>query len=412
MTQRQRIIILADCQSFYASVEKSLHPEYADRPLIVAGDPTRRSGIVLAACPIAKSYGITTAERLGEALAKCPDVIVMQPRMQTYIDRSLEITEIYEQYTDLVEPYSIDEQFLDVTGSTVLFGDSMKIAQQLQDQVMEQTGIFIRLGISYSKVTAKMACDCFAKKSPSGIFMLQKDDLPDTLWRQPVQSMFMIGSRMTRHLYAMGVRTIGDLARMPLASLRRRWGINGEVIWRIANGIDDSPVTPNTHDRQQVIGHQMTLPRDYYTKKEIEVILLELSELVCRRCRAKGYMGGVVAVGCQGADFERPSGFYRQMKLPDPTYISKHVYEAAKHLFAQHWDGRPVRKLGVTLSGLVPDDEYQLCIFDEREKYAALERAVDEIKSKYGEVAIMRAVSLTGAGQARDRSSKIGGHFK
>ncbi|GKS10105.1 hypothetical protein YDYSY3_11050 [Paenibacillus chitinolyticus] len=217
---------------------------------------------------------------------------------------------------------------------------------------------------------------------------------------------------MTRHLNRMGILTVGDLARTPPARLRARWGINGEVIWRVANGIDPSPVTPQTHEGQKAVGHQMTLPRDYATADEIKVVLLELSELVCRRCRAKGCQGQVVSVGCQGADYDHPSGFYRQMKLADPTQLTDTVYETAQLLFRKHWDGLPVRKVGVTLGDLVPDDQYQLLMFGDEERKIALERATDTIRQRFGSTAIMRAVSATPAGQAKDRSHKIGGHYK
>lgn len=164
MKPAKRVVMLADCQSFYASVEKAEHPEYKDRPLVVAGDPERRSGIVLAACPLAKKRGITTAERLGEALAKCPDVVVIKPRMQRYIDVSMQITEIYKSYTDLVEPYSIDEQFLDVTGSLHLYGCTPEeLARMIQDHVQDATGVYTRFGISETKILAKTACDNYAK---------------------------------------------------------------------------------------------------------------------------------------------------------------------------------------------------------------------------------------------------------
>lgn len=162
---KDRIIFLADCQSFYASVEKAAHPEYKDKPLVVAGDPARRSGIILAACPIAKGYGVTTAERLGESLSKCPELIIVKPRMQMYIDVSLRITEIYESFTDLVEPFSIDEQFLDVTNSVGMFGSPTEMAEQIQTQIKLATGVFSRVGISSTKMLAKMACDNFAKRT-------------------------------------------------------------------------------------------------------------------------------------------------------------------------------------------------------------------------------------------------------
>lgn len=410
--KKQRIIMLADAQSFYASVEKASHPEYKQRPLIVAGDPARRSGIVLAACPLAKSRGITTAERLGEALGKCPDLIVVQPRMQHYIQVSMQITRILQSFTDLVEPYSIDEQFLDVSASLHLFGDPLDIARQIQTRIRRTTGIQVRVGISYSKVTAKMACDNFAKKRSDGLFYLRQTELQSVLWPLPVHTMFSVGSRMTKHLMRLGIHTVGDLAQQPLSRLRAKWGINGELLWQTANGIDPSPVHPGSHEKQKAFGHQMTLPRDYEHQEDIAVVLLELTELVCQRCRSAGLMGTVVSVGCRGADFDRPTGFHRQMTLPDPTNVTKFMYEAVMHLFEQHWNGYPVRRVGVSLSGLVSDACYQLSLFDDAEKYMALERATDAVKQKYGNASVMRAASLLTAGQAADRSQKIGGHYK
>lgn len=412
--------MLADCQAFYASVEKAAQPQYKHKPLAVCGDPKRRSGIVLAACPIAKSYGVTTAERIGDALAKCPDLVVVQPRMQEYINISLQITSIYESFTNLVEPYSIDEQFLDVTGSLRLFGSPEELAAQLQSEVLAQTGVRVRVGISYCKVVAKMACDNFSKRNETGIYTLVKEQLPTELWPLPVNKMFMVGSRMTAHLARMGIYTIGDIAKKELGAFKqqmrayfgRQSDIQAELYWRIANGMDDSDVSLAAHDGQKSIGHQMTLPRDYRTAEELAVVILELAELVCQRCREKGVMGSVVSVGCQGADFDRPTGFYRQMKLADPTNLAEDVYAAAQKLFRQHWNGLPVRKVAITLDDLVSDDVYQLMLFENRERKINLAKSLDEIKSKYGNASIIRAVSLTDAGQARDRARKIGGHYK
>ncbi|RAP76128.1 DNA polymerase IV [Paenibacillus montanisoli] len=416
----ERIIMLADCQSFYASVEKAAHPEYQNQPVAVAGDPERRSGIILAACPIAKQHGVTTAETLGEALGKCPQLVIVKPRMQAYIDVSLMITEIYESFTDLVEPFSIDEQFLDVTGSVAYFGSAEEIARRIQNKIMLYTGVWSRIGISSTKVLAKMATDIWAKKSESGIFTLPKSAVETQLWPQPVSKMFGVGSRMTAHFQRLGIFTIGDLARMPLVELKRKMrvlmgrnsDIQAELYWQTANGIDGSPVKPSTHNGQQAVGHQMTLPRDFSSRAEIDVVLLELSEEVSRRCRAKGYMGQVVAAGAQGADFDKPTGFFRQTTLADPTNITREVFEAARKLFDTHWDQMPVRKLGVTLSKLSSDDQYQLTLFGNRERVRRLERMTDQIKYRYGNTAILRASSLLDAAQARERSVKIGGHYK
>ncbi len=269
----QRIIFLVDMQSFYASVEKVRDSSLQHQPVIVAGDPERRSGIVLAACPLAKKHGITTAETLGSALYKCPEVQVVRPHMQLYIDVSIQISKIMEQFTDLVEPFSIDEQFMDVTGSRALFGDQFEIAKKVQAKIMMDTGIYARVGIGPNKILAKMACDNFAKKNKDGIFRLDQNNI-DKLWKLSVGKMFGVGSKMKRHLNGMGITTIGGLANFPVKLLRKRWGINGEVLWRSANGIDYSPVTVKTHDQQKAVGHHMTLPRDYNDLDEIKVVLL------------------------------------------------------------------------------------------------------------------------------------------
>ncbi|MFD0677550.1 MULTISPECIES: DNA polymerase IV [unclassified Paenibacillus] len=420
-SKQQRVIFLADCQSFYASVEKAAHPEYKNKPLVVAGNPEERRGIILAACPLAKKFGVTTAESVKESIAKCPDLIIIKPRMQKYIDVSSQITEILESYTDLVEPYSIDEQFADLTGSIRLFGSPLQIAKAIQAKVWNDTGVYTRIGISENKVIAKMACDNIAKKNDTGLHQMSKADMPKMLWNYPLNKMFMVGSRMTAHFERMNIRTIGELARVPLNELkimlRKRMGrqsdIHAEMLWKIANGMDDAPVSPFTHGTvQKAIGHQMTLPIDFRTMDDLRVVLLELSDLVCRRSRCKGQMGWVVSAGAQGADFDYPTGFYRQSKLPDPTDITKYVYEAACRIFEKHWDGSPIRKVGVTLSSLVPADSYQLTLFDDSERLRKLERETDLIRDRFGDTAIMRASSLTNAGQAERRSKMIGGHWK
>lgn len=418
---KERIIMLSDCQSFYASVEKASNPQYSNKPLVVAGDPARRSGIVLAACPLAKAFGITTAETLREALTKCPDLIVTRPRMQHYIDVSAQITNILRKFSDLVEPYSIDEQFIDITGSLSLFGSPRQIALTIQDRIRRDTGVYTRIGISYSKVTAKMACDLWAKKNSEGLFSLPKEQLSDLLWQQPIGHLFMVGRRMSAHFHSMGLTTIGHLAQMPLAELkwrmrekfRKNCDIDAELYWRIANGMDDSPVSSSTYEvAPKSVGHQMTLPRDYRTLQEIRTVLLELSELVCRRCRSLKVNGAVVSVGCQGASFDNPTGFSRQTTMSDPTNATNLVYKAAVALFRMHWDGQPVRRVHLSLSNLTDESQYQLTLFESRPRYRELERATDDLKDKYGDTIIGRAASFTDAGQIKERAGKIGGHYK
>ncbi|GGE52678.1 DNA polymerase IV 2 [Pullulanibacillus camelliae] len=408
----QKVIFLIDIQTFYASVEKANRPELHHKPVIVSGDPKQRSGIILAACPIAKSYGIKTAERLWTAKQKCPQAVVVRPRMQRYIDVSLQITSIYKRFTDLVEAYSIDEQFLDVTGSTRLFGEPHIIAKQIQKTIMDEIGVPARVGIGPNKVLAKMACDNFAKKQPSGLFKLNHANLQTKLWPLPIQALFGVGSRMEKHLRGMGISQIGQLATLSLEFLKRKWGINGEILWQTANGIDYSPVTPKTHDQQKAVSHYMTLPRDYERKQDIKVILLELSQEVARRSRSKRYIGNTVSVGVRGANFDHPTGFYRQVRLLSPTNFDMDIFKAAYQLFNQYWDGLPVRSVGITLSGLHSSSCYQLDLFNDSITKENLSKAMDKIYAKFGATGILRASSLTEAGQALVRSQKIGGHFK
>lgn len=406
------VVFLIDMQSFYASIEKALRPELKDRPVVVSGDPERRSGVVLAACPIAKSYGIKNAETLWQAQQVCPELTVVRPRMELYLKASLRITEILEQFSDLVEPYSIDEQFISVSGSERLFGPPLMIAKKIQDAIRTQMNVYARIGIGPNKVLSKMACDNFAKKHETGIFELTRENMKEYLWPLPVDQMFGVGNRMARHLRQMGIRTIGDLARFPLERLKKRWGVNGHVLWMTANGIDLSPVTRDSFHKQKAIGHHMTLPRDYRTPEEIQVVLLELCEEVCRRTRSHRLVGRTVTVGCRGADFDLPTGFHRQMKMPDATNQTMEVFTYAWKLFDKFWDEKPIRSLGVSLSQLERDDAVQLSLFEERNKKWKLGYVMDEIKQRFGPTAILRASSLTSAGQARERARKIGGHYK
>lgn len=414
MVKKQRNVMLIDMQSFYASVEKAKVPKYKNEPLVVAGDPSRRSGIILAACPIAKSFGVETGEVLWQALQKCPDAVVVQPHMQEYIEVSSQITQIVESFTDLVECYSIDEMFADLTNSMHLFADNaVDMAKQIQQKIYNETGIYARAGIGENKILSKLCCDMIAKKIDGGIYYLRKSELSNYIWKQPIRKMWGIGSRMEKHLYKMGILTIGDLANTPLSKLKKKWGVNGEVIWRVANGLDDSPVTLTTHNQQREIGNGMTLPRDYSEARDIEVVLLDISTEVCRRARQKGYHGSVVSVGISGADFDIRTGFHRQMKLPDPTNITQEVFNAAKRLFYQNWNGLPVRRVGVSLSDLSDSSMYQISIFENKKEHLrAVDKVMDDIKDRFGEISILRASSLTSAGQAMDRAVKIGGHYR
>ncbi|MDD9150467.1 MULTISPECIES: DNA polymerase IV [unclassified Sporolactobacillus] len=408
---KQKVIFLVDMQTFYASCEKADLPELKDRPVIVAGDPKQRSGIVLAACPMAKSYGVKTGEGLWEARKKCPMAVIRIPRMQHYLDISIKITGILETFTELVEPYSVDEQFMDVTGSQHLFGRPREIARKIQLKIWHEIGIYARVGIGPNKVMAKMACDNFAKKNKSGIFELTHENIQQYLWPLPIKSLFSVGTRMEKNLLLMGIRTIKGLANYPISLLEKRWGINGTLLWMTAQGIDYSPVTPGTFREQKAIGHHMTLPYDYKDEKSIRIVLLELSEEVAYRARTKGYQGDVVSTGITG-EYDRHTGFYRQIKLTSATDFGMDIFQAACKLLTENWDREPVRGVSVTLSDLRSVSPYQLDLFGKVEEKKQLSAAVDAIYAKYGKPALFHGSSLLPGGQWINRARKIGGHFK
>lgn len=408
--KRKPQILLVDMQSFYANIEKSYRPELRDQPVVVSGDPKRRSGVILAACPIAKSYGIKNAITLWEAQQRCPQLVVVRPRMQLYIETSIKLTEILEQFSDQVEPYSIDEQFIDVTGSQRLFGPAPVIAQKIQQTIDEELGLPARVGIGSNKVLAKMACDQFAKKNSTGIFYLPVENVPTQLWPLAVGKLFGVGSRMSRHFQRMGIQTIGELAQFPLAQLKTQFGINGHVLWMTANGRDHSPVTQHTFHTPKGIGHQMTLPFDYRTRDEIEVVLLELSEEVCRRSRQHQLAGKTVTVHCRTHDLKH--GFSRQISTHTATNHTLAVFQLAQTCFFHHWQKDPIRSLGLRLSKFDSDTHTQLSLFENTHAQHQIGHVMDEIKLRFGQTAIMRAVSLLPAGQAYARAQKIGGHAK
>ncbi|CDN46097.1 DNA polymerase IV 2 [Paenibacillus sp. P22] len=310
--------------------------------------------------PDGQARGVTTASRVGEALAHCPELVVIRPRMAMYIEVSLFITKIFETYTDLVEPYSIDEQFLDVTGSAGYYGSPDEMARNIQNHIQLSTGIWSRVGIGPTKILAKMATDNYAKKSPEGVFELNPGKLESTLWTLPVHQMFMVASRMTRHFTRMGLNTIGDIARLDFSEFKRRMrlemgkqsDIQAGYYWQTARGIDPSPVVTGIRHQLKSVSHGKALRwRLYRHLPDIEVVLLELVVEVCQRTRRHGCMGSVVSVAAMETDGERSSWFSRQLTLPQPTSLTHEVAAAVRELFVRHWSGLPVGRLNISLSG-------------------------------------------------------------
>ncbi|QGP91344.1 DNA polymerase IV [Neomoorella glycerini] len=388
------IILLCDANSFFASVHQALDPVLRGRPVIVAGREATRHGIVLAASYEAKrGYGIQTGMTVREAKSLCPDGIFIPPRHDLYIEFSTRLLRIMRDFTPLVEPFSIDEAWLDVRGCRELHGSPLAIARRLKQRIKDEVGITTSIGLGPSKLLAKMAAEM---QKPDGLTVLDYPDVPVKMWPLPVRKLFGVGPRMEAYLAKLGIHTIGDLACFPVEVLVKRFGVVGQVLHQCAHGVDGSPVDPHSLERVKSISHQITLPRDYYGYEEIEVVLLELAELVARRARLGNYLGRTVSISLKGAEF---NWLGRSFTLPRYTDTAADIYTAARRLLRRHWPPwRPVRLVGVSLAGLVPAEVRQEDLFGRVEKQARLDRACDRLKNRYGERAVFRAASLTGVG--------------
>jgi DNA polymerase-4 len=387
--------------SFFASVHQALDPALRGRPVIVAGDPAKRHGIVLAASYEAKACGIQTGIAVGEARNLCREGIFIKPQYSHYVDFSTRIVRIMKDFTPLVEPFSFDEAFMDVSGCDYLFGPSQEIALKLKGRIKKEVGVLCSVGVGPNKLLAKMAA---GMQKPDGLTVLDLTGVPVKMWPLPVRELFGVGRRLEKRLRDLNIHTIGELAGYPLPVLQKRFGLMGHVLHLSANGIDYSPVDPHSLEKVKSIGHQITLPRDYRGYNEIEVVILELCEIVCRRVRLAGYVGKTVNLSLKDTDFLWIS---RSHTVAHPTATAADVYRAAVELLHRHWlDWKPVRMVGVSLAGLFKNTAEQLDLFGEVERARRLNAACDRIRERFGEQSILRAVSLTPGGVFRERAGR------
>ncbi|MGD9678762.1 MAG: DNA polymerase IV [Vulcanibacillus sp.] len=408
----QKVIFLVDMQSFYASVEEASDFKLNGKAVAVCGDPNKRHGITLAANPKAKKMGVKTCMPVWEVKNHCPEVSLVTPHMSKYISASLQITEILYQFTDRVEIFSIDEQFLDLTDVLFFFGKPNRIAGLIQQKIWDEVGIRAKIGIGENKIQAKMACDNFAKKNKDGVFKLNYLNYKFHTGPLPIERLFGVGHKMKYNLERVGIYTIKDLMDRPVEDLKKKWGVVGNVLWLNAQGIDHSPVERNSTELYKGVSNSITLPRDYDRQIDIKVVILEISEEVCRRVRAMGKKGRTIHLTVRGADFKYPTGFSRQKTLFSASDYTMDIYNEAIEIFNEFWDLKPIRSIGISLTQLENSDEVQLEFFSNIIKKKQLSKVVDEIRESYGKTAIFRASSLLPRGLLFDRSSKIGGHEK
>lgn len=387
----ERTILHSDMNCFYASVEMLHHPELAGKPLAVGGDPEARHGIVLTANYVAKKSGVKTGMALWQAKQVCPEIIFVPPRMDLYLRFSRMAQEIYSEYTDLREPFGIDESWLDVSASTSIKGDGMKIANEISKRIKHELGVTVSIGVSWNKIFAKLGSDY---KKPDAITEFSRENYKNLAWNLPAGDLIYVGRSTNKKLQTLGIKTIGELANTEPAILENRLGKMGLVLHTFANGWDETPVCIEGYQAPiKSIGNSTTTPRDLVNDLDVKIILMALSESVASRLRENGFQCKVVEISIRDNELYH---FSRQCKLKRPTNITDEIVQAAYRLFKDNyrWE-HPIRSLGVRGCDLVSDDmPYQLDLFiseQKREKLEKMDQVVDEIRARFGYQSIQRA---------------------
>lgn len=387
-----RTILHCDCNNFYASVECLYHPELRGKPVAVCGDQEARHGIVLAKNYAAKRYGIKTGNPIWMARQLCPDIVILPPHYELYMHHSELARRIYADYTDRVEPFGLDECWLDVTGSTGLFGDGLQIADALRRRVKEELGITISVGVSFNKVFAKLGSDM---RKPDATMVIPADGWKSIVWPLPVSDLLYAGPATTKLLRRYGIRTIGDLARADPYSIKSRLGKCGVILQAYAQGLDRSAVSPaGSVPVVKSIGNSTTMPRDMEDGDGLRIILYILCESVAERLRAQGLRCSTVQVSLRGTDLAWRE---RQTRLPAPTCTSQNIYDAAYRLYLENADG-PLRSIGVRASQLDHWGHIQTLLLEDAartQRMETLDHTVDDIRRRYGHDSIRRGIVLT-----------------
>lgn len=385
----KRCVLHIDCNKFYASVECLYRPELRDKPMAVGGDPENRHGIILTKNEIASKYGLTVGEPLWKARQKCPDLVVVPPNYPLYLRFSALARKIYEDYSEFIEPFGLDECWIDVTGSE---RSGEEIAHEIRKRVKSQLGITVSVGVSFNKVFAKLGSDY---KKPDAVTVIDESNYKDIAWSLPCGDLLMVGRSAQKKLNAYGINTIGDLADTDVAVLKSLFGKNGEMLHSFANGTECSPVRHKDEISDvKSVGNSTTAPRDLVNEEDVKTVFRVLCESVSTRLREKGLKGRVVTIYVRDKEL---SSFSRQMKIPANTDISTEIFYYAMKLFcANYFWNKPIRSLGVSVSDF--DVTYEQFDFEKtvenREKQERLETAVDSLRRRFGNYCIGRACQL------------------
>lgn len=390
----QRVILHSDMNNFYASVECLYNPSLRDKPVAVGGDLEKRHGIVLAKNEIAKRYGVKTGEALWEARQKCPDIIFVQPHFERYLRFSKMAKEIYSEYTDQIEPFGLDESWLDVTESQNLFGSGKTIADEIRNRIKTELGITVSIGVSYNKIFAKLGSDM---KKPDATTEIYPDNFCEKVWPLPVSELLYVGPSTLKKLRHYGIYTIGDLAKCDTKYLEYWFGKNGIMLWQFANGLDTSPVS-NLCAKSLIksVGNSTTTPKDLVCDDDVKITLYLLSESVAARLREYKLLCRTVQIYVRDSKL---FSFERQTKLAKPVCVSNVIAETAFRLFKENVKAPyTIRSIGVRACDLLMDTNRQMSLLPESmrlQKQEDLETAVDSIRRRFGHFSIQRGLMLS-----------------
>lgn len=385
-----RTILHCDLNGFYASVECLSRPELRAVPMAVSGNPENRHGIILAKNELAKKCGVATAETIWQAKKKCPALVLVPPHHDRYYEFSKLVNELYERFTDMVEPFGIDESWLDVTGTLHLFGSGKEIADRIRENIRNELGLTASVGVSFNKIFAKLGSDY---KKPDATTVIGRDNFKDILFPLPVSDLLYVGKAATETFAKFGITTIGQLANFDRRIISSQLGKMGEMMHDYANGIDESPVSfAHASRAAKSVGNGMTFKRDLVGLDDVAAGVAALSDTVATRLRMSGLKCNTVQVVILDPKFKSIS---RQKRLQKPTHLYKEIRDTAIDIITSSWNMKaPIRMLTITGMNLVAESVTgQVSFFDDeedkqREKIERIEQAVHTIRNRYGKRSI------------------------
>ncbi len=389
----ERLIFHIDVNSAFLSWEAARRvkeglPDLREIPSAVGGDPKTRTGIVVAKSIPAKKYGIQTGEPVAMALRKCPDLVVVPSDFSLYTKNSQAFKAICKSYAPAMESFSIDEVFLDMTGTSLIYPDPIAVAYEIKDKIYGELGFTVNVGISVNKLLAKMASD-FEK--PNKVHTLFPSEIPSKMWPLPIRELLFLGKASEKKLIDFGIHTIGELAREKESNIQALLGEKtGHQLYQYARGIDNSPVL-EIPEESKGFSVEKTFNDDIVSLEQVQPILLEQCDILAARMRRKGKKCTCISVTFRTLDFKNRS---HQTKLPNATDMTDEIYANARTLFREFWKGQPLRLVGVALTGLTDDGFEQMSLFEDtkkKEQRQKLDAALDSIRIKFGNDKITRA---------------------